>query len=288
MRETMAASEKKQSTPAGRAPGGTALTMLGTGNAMVTRCYNTCFTLRSSEGVLLVDAGGGNEIFSRLERAGVAFSEIRGMFLTHTHTDHVLGAVWVLRKIMTMIKSGKYEGNFRVFCHREAAETLKSICLLTLQEKFTALFDSRVLLETLEDGDTVTCAGMTVTAFDIHSTKLKQFGFTLRTPEGKKLVCLGDEPFNPACGGDIREADLLMSEAFCLYEDRERFKPYEKHHSTALDAGRVAKELGAKRLLLYHTEDETLLSRKARYTSEAKGVFPGEVLVPEDLETVTL
>ena len=34
--------------------------MLGTGNAMVTRCYNTCFVLRNQEDCLLVDAGGGN------------------------------------------------------------------------------------------------------------------------------------------------------------------------------------------------------------------------------------
>ena len=36
------------------------LTMLGTGNALATRCYNTCFTLHGKESVLLVDAGGGN------------------------------------------------------------------------------------------------------------------------------------------------------------------------------------------------------------------------------------
>ena len=46
--------------------------ILGTGNAMVTRCYNTCFILRSSSGkMLMVDAGGGNGILAQLERAGV-------------------------------------------------------------------------------------------------------------------------------------------------------------------------------------------------------------------------
>ena len=32
------------------------ITMLGTGNALATRCYNTCFTLHGEKGVLLVDA----------------------------------------------------------------------------------------------------------------------------------------------------------------------------------------------------------------------------------------
>lgn len=34
------------------------LIMLGTGNAMVTKCYNTCFALRNEEEYFLVDAGG--------------------------------------------------------------------------------------------------------------------------------------------------------------------------------------------------------------------------------------
>ena len=34
--------------------------MLGTGSAMCTRCYNTCFILKSQAGLLMVDAGGGN------------------------------------------------------------------------------------------------------------------------------------------------------------------------------------------------------------------------------------
>lgn len=45
----------------------TELIVLGTGNATVTRCYNTCFALKQNNAVLLVDAGGGNGILSQLE-----------------------------------------------------------------------------------------------------------------------------------------------------------------------------------------------------------------------------
>ena len=43
----------------------TELIMLGTGNATVTKCYNTCFILKTKETVLLVDAGGGNGILNQ-------------------------------------------------------------------------------------------------------------------------------------------------------------------------------------------------------------------------------
>ena len=64
--------------------------MLGTGNALVTRCYNTCFTLHGEGGaLLLVDAGGGNGILTQLERAGIPYDSIHDLFVTHAHTDHL-------------------------------------------------------------------------------------------------------------------------------------------------------------------------------------------------------
>lgn len=73
--------------------------MLGTGSAMVTKCYNTCFLLKSDEEHFLVDAGGGNGILAQIVKAKVDWNNIRNMFVTHSHTDHIIGVVWVIRKI---------------------------------------------------------------------------------------------------------------------------------------------------------------------------------------------
>ena len=43
--------------------------------------------------------------------------------------------------------------------------------------------------------------------------------------------------------------------------DKELFQPYEKNHSTAYDAEKIAERLGVKNLLLYHTEDFDLENR---------------------------
>ena len=71
------------------------LHVLGTGNALVTRCYNTCFYLEWPEGGLLVDCGGGNGILQQMEDAGLGVESVHHLFLTHAHTDHLLGAVWL-------------------------------------------------------------------------------------------------------------------------------------------------------------------------------------------------
>ena len=70
------------------------LTMLGTGNAMVTKCYNTCFYVTLDDGALfLTDAGGGNGILRQLELTGFDYQKCHHMFVTHGHTDHVLGVI---------------------------------------------------------------------------------------------------------------------------------------------------------------------------------------------------
>ena len=265
----------------------TELIMLGTGNAMAVACYNTCFALRKEEEYFLVDAGGGNGIFDRLQKADIPIGRIHHIFLTHAHTDHILGMVWMVRKIAAMMLAGKYEGTCKIYCHEEAADTLVTICRLTLAGKFMKCIGERILIEKVKDGEKADVMGMPVCFFDIHSTKMKQFGFQMMV-EGKQITCLGDEPFREELRSYAKDSDYLLCEAFCLDADKEIFKPYEKHHSTALDAGRLAKELNVKTLLLYHTEDSNLAERKECYAKEAMQMFDGAVLVPDDLERISI
>lgn len=264
------------------------LIMLGTGNAAVTQCYNTCFCIKNGAEVLLVDAGGGNGILRQLEQARIPLGSIHHLFVTHTHTDHILGVVWVVRMIGQSMNAGKYTGVLQVFGHAEAMRVLEQICRSTLPGKVCAHFGNDIQFCILEDGGVFVAAGMQGKAFDIGSTKAQQFGFMLALPNGKCLTCLGDEPYNERARDYAHGADWLLCEAFCLYEDRERFKPYEKHHSTALDAGRLAATLGVSNLLLYHTEDKTLATRCVRYAQEAAQFYSGNILVPDDLECIAL
>ena len=93
------------------------LIMLGTGNALVTRCYNTCFAIQDDDEYFLVDAGGGNGIMRQLQDADISMAQIHHIFLTHEHTDHLLGMIWMIRMIATKMRREQYEGNLRIYCH---------------------------------------------------------------------------------------------------------------------------------------------------------------------------
>lgn len=264
------------------------LVMLGTGNAAVTKCYNTCFVVKNSDEYFLVDAGGGNGILVQLEHAGINYDSIHTMFVTHAHTDHILGAIWIVRMIAQAMKKGKYSGVFNLYGNDKVVNSLDLFCRMTLPKSVLAYLENGIYFHKVNDGDEFKAAGMDVKCFDIHSTKEKQYGFRMTLPDGRILVCLGDEPYNELNRDYVQGADWLLCEAFCLYVERDIFQPYEKHHSTALDAGKLAEALGVKRLLLYHTEDKNLSTRKFRYEAEARQGFSGEIHVPDDLERIVL
>lgn len=273
------------------------ITMLGTGNATVSQIYNTCFLLQTSSTLLLVDAGGGNGILLQLKKVNVQISDIHHLFVTHAHTDHVLGVIWVIRMVA---QCKGYEGLLHVYGNDKVMKVIKTIIDMILAKKQLAKVAERVVFHQLEDGDSFEVGDMKLECFDIHSTKEKQFGFRAELPASSDddaseihakplvLACLGDEPYNEQNRRYIEGADWMMCEAFCLYADRDTFKPYEKCHSTALDAGKLADELGVKNLILYHTEEKTLATRKENYTREAAENFKGRIFVPDDLEVIEL
>ena len=269
----------------------TQITMLGTGNATVSQIYNTCFVLQTSSTLMLVDAGGGNGILAQLKKVNVQISDIHHIFVTHTHTDHVLGVIWVIRMVA---QCKGYEGLLHVYGNDKVMKVIKTIIDMILAKKQLAKVAERVVFHQLEDGDCFEVGDMKLECFDIQSTKEKQFGFRAELPSSDEsdkplvLACLGDEPYNEQNRRYIVGADWMMCEAFCLYADRDTFKPYEKCHSTALDAGKLAEELGVKNLILYHTEEKTLANRKENYTREAAENFKGRIFVPDDLEVIEL
>ncbi len=269
----------------------TQITMLGTGNATVSQIYNTCFVLQTPSTLMLVDAGGGNGILAQLKKINVQISDIHHLFVTHAHTDHVLGGIWVIRMVA---QCKGYEGLLHVYGNDKVIKVIKTIIDMILAKKQLAKVAERGVFHQLEDGDCFEVGDMKLECFDIQSTKEKQFGFRAELPSSDEsdkplvLACLGDEPYNEQNRRYIVGADWMMCEAFCLYADRDTFKPYEKCHSTALDAGKLAEELGVKNLILYHTEEKTLANRKENYTREAAENFKGRIFVPDDLEVIEL
>ncbi len=264
------------------------LILLGTGNANVTKCYNTCFVMQNKEQFFLVDTGGGNGILCQMEKAKIPIEKVHHIFLSHGHTDHILGAIWLIRMVAAKMLKGIYEGELYIYCHNELVDTIMTIAKLTIQSKFFHCIGEKIFLYPVQNKEKRKILEYEVEFFDIESTKAKQYGFATTLKNGKEFVFLGDEPYKEHECDYVAGADWLLHEAFCLYEERDKFEPYKKNHTTVKEAGELAEKMKVKNLLLYHTEDENILNRKRLYTEEAMKYYKGNIFVPDDLESIVL
>lgn len=264
------------------------LTVLGTGNALVADCYNTCFVISDGDKHFMVDGGGGNGVLTQLKRAGLNWMDMKHIFVTHKHLDHIMGIIWMVRMICQHMRSGKYEGEAYIYSHKEVIELIRSMSLSLIRGKDVAMLDDRLHLVEIQDGETRNIIGKDVTFFDIGSTKAKQFGFSMKMNDSEVLTCCGDEPFAECAFDYANGSKWLLHEAFCLYSERDVFNPYEKNHSTVKDAAEVAARLNVENVVLYHTVENNLKQRKELYTAEAKEYYNGNIFVPDDLDVISL
>ncbi len=259
------------------------LTMLGTGHAMVRECYNTCFVLQEGKQCFLTDTGGGREILFRLSDAGIDLRAITDIFISHRHLDHITGMLWLMRMFSNQfMRQGRTE-EVRIYGHAGVCGILQEMRKLI----FPNFTDERCRIIPVSDGETINILNYPVTFFDLHSTKAEQYGWTMSFDE-KKLTFLGDEGFHEENRQYAENSTWLMHEAFCLESESDRYHPHLIAHSTVKDACENAERLHVKNLILFHTEDRHLQERKTLYAQEGKEYFSGQLMIPDDLESIVL
>lgn len=262
------------------------LKMLGTGHAMVTECFNTCFILEEEHQCFLVDTGGGNGLLKQMKDADIDPIDICAVFISHKHVDHITGCLWLFRVFIQSAARGRLTHAVSFYSHPEIIAFLKQTIHFLFDEK--ELIEKTIHFIPVEDNQTERIIGHPVTFFDIHARKVKQFGLKMHINDTETLVFAGDESINESEYDRIQNCDWLLTEAFCMHKDNEQFHPYRIGHSTVKTACETAQTLQVKNLVLYHTEDSDLIHRKENYIREGKQYFSGNIFVPDDLDTIKL
>lgn len=291
------------------------ITMLGTGHAMTFKCFNTCCVYENENGKMLVDTGGGNQLLRQMQHAGINTAEISAVFITHRHTDHIMGLPWLFRSIGGPGSSQK----LTLYLHADVMKVAKGMLELLFPDKLDAIMESVQFVE-VAHGDETEILGRKVRFLDLNSPNVPQFGFSMILGNGKRMVFHGDVPFNEVNRGEIQGTDYLMHEAFNLASDKHgpmggpgmppmpggmppvggpggmppmpggpggKGAP-KMGHSTVKQAAGYAESLGVKTLILMHGSDNGLETRKQDYIAEARQEFTGEIYAPDDLDVIEL
>lgn len=263
--------------------------VLGTGTASVIENYNTCFVLEDSKGeYLLVDAGGGNGILRQLKRANIDLLNVHNLFISHKHIDHLFGVLWIYRFVDIAMKKGTYKGELNIYCYDEVAKILEDQIHILLRKEQQKFLNDRIFINVVDNHEKKNILDYEIEFLDVLAKSDKQYGFKVVLNSGKTLAFLGDEPLDERLYSDVRNVDYLLHESFCLETESDKFKPREKNHDTAKSASIKAREIGAKNLVLWHTQENLGKNRKEMYIKEAKENFYGNVFVPNDLDIIEL
>ena len=256
--------------------------VLGTGSADTIKCYNTCWCLENNGKYLLVDGGGGNQILSQLEKADISILDIHNVFISHIHTDHILGLVWIIRIVThKILLDNNYIGTLNVYGDKTSIDILKYL-VETLFPVAKKVIDSRILFYPVEDGETVNIIDLPITFMNTGAKNITQFGFYIE----KKLAFCGDMPLTRKDA--VFNCEWLLHEAYCLDKEEQQFKAHFKNHSTVKDAAEIATLVNAKNLIMWHSVDNRIETRKLEFTQEAKQYFNGNVYAPNDLEVIEI
>jgi len=293
------------------------LTFLGTSAACPTADRNVAAIALHREGeMLLFDCGEGTQ--RQMLRYGVGFS-FREIFFTHFHSDHFLGVIGLFRTMGLMDRTEPVtlygpKGAERILSGALAIGIERTrfpfsivelkpgdrlgradyeICAFATEHRADTVGYALVEKDRLGRFDPELARELGIPEGPLWGRIHKGQPVVLPdgrtvTPEqlvgparpGRTVVISGDTRPHPSVIAAARGADLLVHEA--TFGDDERVRAIETGHSTASEAARVAKEAGARRLVLTHISPR--YTRDApELLAEAAAVFPSVVVARDGL-----
>jgi ribonuclease Z len=258
------------------------VTFLGTGNAFSAgRRTNVSLLIEASDFRMLVETGP--MVLEQLHRAGLRASDIERLFVTHAHGDHVLG--------FPMLALSRLEATAPLHVYT-GLSTIASLRILS-NLAFSSLSTDRLNLrwhEISQEGpdEIELSSGVKLyTVLPDHPPGVPTLAARWNFAEGVSVTFITDTRPGSISVDLARDSDLLIHEASFSTTLEPDANSYEHYHSTAQQAGEIAREAGCKRLALVHLGVE-IGERPDVLIEEARAGTDLEVIVPEDGERLSI
>jgi ribonuclease BN (tRNA processing enzyme) len=221
----------------------------------------------------LVDVGSG--AIQRLIEVGESCLDIESVFISHVHPDHI-------SDLLPLLQALNYTPNFKRTkpFYIYGSKDIKRYLDFNLELALPLTVDFPLEFILLKDKMKFEREGWSLEVRHLkHSAKTLGFRWNL---EGCILVYGADTGPCEGISKLAKGADLLILESSFLKDNP---KP---HHLTTYQAGEIAKNAGAKKLLLSHFYPEVLEIKKEDKEKEVRGSgYNGEIIFAEDLMSIS-
>lgn len=230
-------------------------------SSLFSSSSGNCTFIGSGTGGILVDVGvSGKQTLAALDCIGVDIADIGAIFVTHEHSDHISG----LRAL-----ASKY--NINVYTSQGTMQKLEEMGKLC--SKYTC---------SVIPNEGVECRGMFVRPFRTSHDCAESLGFTVETPDDRKISILtdtgyvSDEMYNAVSGSDLILAESnhdvgMLRNGPYTYALKRRILSDVGHLSNIACSELVTRLVneGTTRIVLGHLSKENNMPALAFETSKA-------------------
>lgn len=239
---------------------------LGTAAAIPDETHtSTHLALEGEWGFFLIDCGG-NPIL-RMRHAGFNLERLQGLIITHFHPDHVAGVPILLMDTWLLGRAAPLP----VYGSQDVVERFDKMMDLFRRDEWPGFFDTPCYVVPDEVGALV----LENDEFRITGAPVEHvvptMGLRIENKRTGGVVAYSSD--TTPCDAVVelaRGADILIHEAA---------EP-TPGHSSATQAGEIARRAGAKRLVLIHYRPAP--HKYARWIEEATTTFGGPVELAQD------
>ena len=273
------------------------VTLLGTGSpAPVMRRFGPAVLVEAGGKKLLIDSGRGST--QRLLQAGLRLGQVDALFLTHLHSDHVVGIpdLWLTGWLEAAYAQRK--GPFRVYGPAGTRELMQGLEKAYAWDIRARIADQNLSADNLRpevteftSGVVYEQGGVKVTAFEVDHGELLRPAVGFRVDyAGRSVTVSGDTRFSENLIKHAAGTELLIHQVAAAREELLKnpvFQVILAHHTKPDEAGTLFTRVKPKLAVYYHfvllgsigvpavTEQDVLeMTRKT---------YDGPLLIGEDL-----
>jgi len=252
---------------------------LGTGGSLPWKDRNNAsLLLRIKKDLVLIDCPG--DAFSKIKRVDFDPRNIKALFITHIHPDHVYGLPALVHSLMMEEMSLFLYGSPETiqFCRK----LLDLFGLLKERVKCRVRFkkvDPDQWFEMLP-----TLKAYSLKTPHIPSSLGVLFDFK---KEDLKLIYSGDSPVHRPLFKNVGSPDILIHDCSAPSRFFRKYPSLSKMHTSSSDLGQIAQQTGVKCLIPIHFFGELDYSLE-EIEDEIRQNYKNRLIIPKDLDKMPI